>query len=103
MPPPAGATYPGSPDLFRAAARTTGDTFLATGVSKIRLQTKACGAGAAKTSQSPRRGRDNSDLADEHFGSNVVINNLDHIFAEFCAGLTSFNNPSVLIAAANRF
>jgi hypothetical protein len=35
--PPAGATYPGSPDLFRAAARAAGDTFLATVVSKIRL------------------------------------------------------------------
>ena len=44
------------------------------------------GAGATKTSQSPRRGRHNSDLADEHFLSNVVINNLDHIFADFVLG-----------------
>jgi hypothetical protein len=35
--------------------------------------------------------------------SNGVINNLDHISAEFCAGQTFFNNPSVLTAAINRF
>ena len=37
VPPPAGATYHGSPDLFRAAARAAGDTFLAAAVSEIQL------------------------------------------------------------------
>jgi hypothetical protein len=104
----------------RGAEAAAGDTFLATGVSRIRLlylaflsgfrrktedgrrKVEARGAGAAETSQSPRRGRHNSDLADEHFFRNVVINNLDHISAEICAGQTSFNSPSVLIAAPNR-
>ena len=102
MLPSAGATYPGFPDLFRAEARAAGDTFFATGVSKIRLEPEGRVAGAAKTSQSPRKGRHNFDLADEHFLSNVVINNLDHISAAICAGQTSLNNPSVSIAATNR-
>jgi hypothetical protein len=59
VPPPAGATYPGFPDLFRAATRAAGDTFLATGVSKIRLETED-GSPREQFAQehlSPRRGR----------------------------------------------